>query len=103
MPHKIDSVSIPPGAALTTGRTVPVARGSGDGAEVRAVAAADSVVLTPDAQSLQRLEQVVAGLPVTDAVRVEQVRAQLQAGSYRVDPQRIADQMVHQEWEFARR
>jgi flagellar biosynthesis anti-sigma factor FlgM len=101
MTQKIDSLAPPPGTAVT-GSRAPVAprSDSGGSGEVRGVPAADSVALTPDAQTLQRMEQVIAGLPVTDAGRVEQIRAQLRDGTYTINPGVVADQLARMEWEL---
>ncbi len=54
----------------------------------------DSVSLTADSARLHTLQKVVEQLPAEDSRRVEAVRQALSDGSYRIDPQRVADKML---------
>jgi negative regulator of flagellin synthesis FlgM len=55
---------------------------------------ADRVALSPQAQELMAARQAIRQMPEVDAAKVAKVRAQLQAGTYVVDPQKIAAKMV---------
>ena len=59
--------------------------------------AADSVSLTDSARQLQDIQTVVAATPAVDSERVAALRAAIADGSYRVDPQGIADSLLAQE------
>lgn len=95
MTHKIDGgvpVARPP-EALNASAT---ARAGGERSQpVATVAAADSVRLTGEAEGLQALERQLGAAPAgIDVARVNEVRAAIADGSYRVDPQEIATRML---------
>ena len=60
-------------------------------------AAGDSVDLTDGARQLQDLQSAVAATPVVDNSRVAALREAITNGSYRIDPQRIADGLLAQD------
>lgn len=102
MSNKIDGYGIQQPALPVSGRA-PAAgnsKGSESGGPVRAVPVVDSVALTEDAHSLQRLEKAVAAAPVADSERVDKIRAQLRDGSYQINPRAIADSLARMEWEL---
>jgi flagellar biosynthesis anti-sigma factor FlgM len=55
---------------------------------------AATVTLTRSALLLSRLAEVVRDAPVIDAERVRMIKDKLASGSYRIDDQSIADQMI---------
>lgn len=57
----------------------------------------DSVNLTDGARQLHELQGAVAGTPAVDAARVAELRGAIANGSYRIDPQRIADGLLAQD------
>lgn len=90
--------SAPP-SALTTelaASTSTRIRAGGDrSAPVSAPAPPDSLRLTGEAAGLQALERSLGTAPAgIDAARVDQVRAALADGSYRIDAQEIASRML---------
>ena len=54
----------------------------------------DTVSLTGTASQLRALEQQIASLPVVDVQRVESIKQDIAAGSYQIDPPRVADKMI---------
>jgi negative regulator of flagellin synthesis FlgM len=56
--------------------------------------AGDSVSLTETAARLQVLENRLKDDPGVDSKRVEALRQAIADGSYRVDPQRVADRLL---------
>ena len=54
----------------------------------------DSVNLTRSGLLMSKLEEVVHGLPVVDADRVRAIRDALASGTYEIDDQRVADNMI---------
>lgn len=54
---------------------------------------ADVVTLTDLAARLQQLTQSVAELPVADQQKVEAFRSSIEDGSYRIDPEAIAEKL----------
>jgi len=101
MSNKIDGYGIQQPAVPATSRTPATTRSESEGgSNVRAVPAADSVALTADAQTLQRLEKAVSAAPDIDSERVEKIRAQLRDGTYPINPRTIADQFARMEWEL---
>jgi negative regulator of flagellin synthesis FlgM len=84
-PRPLDSVAAKPAPRAGTEREAPVA----------AAAATDSLRLTGEAAGLQAIERELGEGPASiDAARVGAVRAALADGSYRIDPQAIADRML---------
>jgi len=68
---------------------------------VAAVPPADSMKLTGEAVGLQALQQELAASPAgIDAARVGEIRAALADGSYRIDPQQVANRMLALESEL---
>lgn len=64
---------------------------------------AADVQLTSAARGLAAMEQSLVALPAVDEARVAAVKRRLESGEYRVDPQRIADKLLHLESDLARR
>ena len=95
MSHKIDSglTAARPPDPVTASST---ARAGGErGQPVAAVAPSDSVRLTGEAEGLQALERQLGAAPAgIDVARVNEVRAAIADGSYRVDAQQIANRML---------
>ena len=65
-------------------------------------AAGVDVQITGAARGLAAIEQALRDLPAIDEARVAAVRARLDAGSYRVDPQKIADRLLSLEHDLGR-
>lgn len=59
--------------------------------------ASNRVDLTGSVRQLQDLQSAVAATPVVDSDRVATLREAIASGSYRVDPQRIADGLLAQD------
>jgi negative regulator of flagellin synthesis FlgM len=59
-------------------------RGSGD----------DTLQITGDAMQMQSLEKSLSSGPAFNSERVEALRAAVASGSYKVDPERVADKML---------
>lgn len=102
MAHKIDGVG--PGLAPPAKVTAePAARApASGGAPVAAPAAIDSARLTGEAAELAQLQQDIAQNPAMDVARINAVRAALESGSYRIDPQEIAARLIQLERELGR-
>ena len=99
MSSKIDPAS-PDAVGARAGSTpVAPAPAAGRGRDpVPASAPADSIKLTGEAVSLQRLERALRNGGTTfDAQRVEQVRSALAAGTYKIDSAAIAGKLVELE------
>lgn len=92
MSQKIDG-GISPSAHL---RNLAAASKVGTPGESRtqAVEAVDSLRLTGEATGLQAMQRELSVAPAVDAARVAQVREALQNGSYRINPEAIADRMI---------
>lgn len=89
----------PPPAAraadLAASGPVRLRAGEDRSAPVAATPPADSMRLTGEAAGLQALERSLGAAPAgIDVARVNEVRAALADGSYRVDPQQIASRML---------
>jgi negative regulator of flagellin synthesis FlgM len=66
------------------------------------VEAESDVQLTGAARSLAALEQSLHSLPAVDEKRVAAVKRRLESGEYKIQPQRIADKLLHLESDLRR-
>lgn len=103
MSNKIDCTPVAPTAPAAPVR--PVARSRTD---VGAPAAetgrsSDSVALTGEARTLQKLEKSVQDSSGIDESKVAEMRRILAQGLYSADPQAIAGRLMQLEWSLARR
>lgn len=60
----------------------------------RSPAAGDPVSLSPQALELQAARATVAGMPDIREEKVAAIRAQIEAGTYVVDSEKIADKLI---------
>lgn len=94
MSQKIEGT--PPAAVRTTGpvggRVAPA--GAERSRPVEASAGGDSLRLTGEAASLQAMQRELSNAPAINEARVQQVREALQAGTYKVNAEAIADGML---------
>lgn len=99
MTHKIDGL---PSAALRAADAATRAvRAGGERAEAIAPSAGgDSLRLTGEATGLLALQREMSDTPTMDTQRIGALRSELQAGTYRIDPQLIADRMISLEREL---
>ena len=100
MTTKIDGAGPPvrPAELASTAATA-VRAGEERSAPGAARPPADSVRLTGEAEGLQAMQREL-GAPGIDLARVNEVRAALADGSYRIDPQQIATRMLALESEL---
>jgi negative regulator of flagellin synthesis FlgM len=61
-----------------------------------------NVQLTGAARSLATIEQSLKTLPAVDEKRVAEVKKRLEGGEYQINPQRIADKLLHLESDLQR-
>lgn len=101
VPSKINSVEtkpvrVAPGAPVQKrlDQAAPTAESSAE--------AGSDVQLTGTARGLASIEQSLQALPAIDERRVAAVKQRLERGDYKVDPQRVADRMLHLESDLAR-
>lgn len=81
-----------PALLMNGGARVPLVPGD----EPRGSGAAIASML--DTQNIVRaLTHDMASEPPVNIARVEQLKAEIAAGTYKIDPQRIADAMIEQE------
>lgn len=57
----------------------------------------DSVVLSQQAQSMNRLGEAVAELPEVDSERVASLKQAISEGRFEIDAERIAENMLNQD------
>lgn len=92
MPNKIDStLSSYRQINSTTDRAKT---GQNTARQSQGPRASDTVDVTASARELATLESAIRSASVEDTARVEAVRAQVADGSYQVDPQRVADNIL---------
>jgi negative regulator of flagellin synthesis FlgM len=87
---KIDKRITPPAAAK-----VSATKGKGTGkAATPAAGAGDSLTLTESSAQVRALETQLASIDITDAGKVEAVKAALANGSFSVDAEVVADRLI---------
>jgi negative regulator of flagellin synthesis FlgM len=87
---KIDKRITPPAAAK-----VSSAKGKGAGkTSAPAAGGSDSLTLTESSTRIRSLESQLASVDVTDAGKVESVKAALADGSFTVDAEVVADRLI---------
>ena len=94
MSQKIEGT--PPAAVRSTGpvggRVAPA--GADRSSPVEASAAGDSLRLTGEATNLQAMQRELSTAPAVNEARVQAVREALQAGTYKINAEAIADGML---------
>lgn len=93
----IDNRTGPVGA----GRAVERVRDATSSDARTAERGSSGVHITGAARQLADLERAVKDLPVVDEARVAAIRSALEQGSYRIQPEHIADQLVQVEQALA--
>ncbi|MFC6839300.1 flagellar biosynthesis anti-sigma factor FlgM [Xanthomonas theicola] len=97
MSQKIEGNSPTPATLRPSSVNTKAASAASEDGKTRAVnaaAASDSLSLTGEASGLQTLQRQLAAAPAVDSNRVESVRSSLQGGSYKIDPDAIANRML---------
>lgn len=104
MNTKIDGGLPPAAKAMEMAATKPAGVRSGEDRSepVGAAPPVDSLRLTGEASGLQALQRELSASADIDVVKVNQVRAAIADGSYKVDPQQIATRMLALESELGR-
>lgn len=97
MSARIDGSAI---VSMESYRTNARPAASASVAPVAAVRATDTVRLTDDAVSLSALDRTLSGIPAVDHGRVAAIKAAVAEGRYVIDPEAIATQMSHLEWQL---
>ena len=94
MSQKIEG-STPLPAVHSTGQVGRAAAAGADrSSPVESVQAGDSLRLTGEATSLQAMQRELSTAPAIDHARVQAVREALQAGTYKINAEAIADGML---------
>lgn len=107
MPTKISGLSggLGASAALDAGRPAEKTRdsttGGGSSAPDGSSAGTKDVHITDSASQLASLEQTLLSLPAVDGARVAQLQTAIEQGTYTVQPQHIADQLIQLEQSLA--
>jgi negative regulator of flagellin synthesis FlgM len=98
---KISGISTAEPVAKPAGsgsNTVVADKSQGEGTAAAATAqSGDHVTLTDSARTLQRIEEAVAKTPVVNAGKVAAVKQAIGAGTYKIDPARVADKLIKYE------
>jgi negative regulator of flagellin synthesis FlgM len=68
----------------------------------RSVDAESDVQLTGTSRHLAAIEQTLRSMPAVDELRVAIMQQRLGGGEYKVDPQRVADKLLHMEGDLQR-
>lgn len=60
----------------------------------------DSVSLTPQAKQLSELQKKSADLPSIDQKKIDELKARIASGDYKVDPQKLAASIANFEFDL---
>ena len=98
MTERINGQSFRPADAAGTRRADATKRGGGsssaDGSAVAPTSTSDQVNLTRSGLLMSKLEEIVQSAPAVDVDRVRAIKDALASGSYEIDDQRVADNML---------
>ena len=61
---------------------------------------ADSVSITPQAKQLSELQKKANEAPMVDQKKVEELKKAITSGDYKVDPQKLAENIANFEFDF---
>jgi negative regulator of flagellin synthesis FlgM len=81
------------GARRTEGTKAGAGQG-GTSSELSAPQAGETVNITRSALLLAKLEEIVRAAPAVDAEKVDAIKAAVTAGTYQIDDQSVADNMI---------
>ena len=81
-------------SATNAGTTAQALESSTQG---KVVARQDAVVLTDQAQGLNKLQQRIKDSPPTNQGKIEALKSAIERGTYTVDSQRVAQKMMDME------
>ena len=98
MTERINGQGFRPTDAAGTRRTDATKRtgdsSSGESSATNAPSTSDQVNLTRSGVLLSKLEEIVQSAPAVDVDRVRAIKDALASGSYEIDDQRVADNML---------
>ena len=102
MSNKISGLSGGSAAPIGAGRAAEKTRDAASGNSSAPAASSSSettgdVHITDSASQLASLEQAVRSLPAVDPARVAQFSSAIEQGTYTVQPQHVADQLMQLE------
>lgn len=87
----------PLGAGRAAGKTRDAASGSSSAPASSSSSDTGDLHITDSASQLASLEQAVRSLPAVDPARVAQFSSAIEQGTYTVQPQHVADQLMQLE------
>lgn len=67
----------------------------------KTAATGDTVSLTSSAQLLQKLEEILAAAPASDAKRIAALKEAIDSGTYEIDAAAIADRLIRMEQDLS--
>ncbi|HEY7887472.1 MAG TPA: flagellar biosynthesis anti-sigma factor FlgM [Steroidobacteraceae bacterium] len=103
MPSKISGLSGDAAAAIGASRAAEKTRDpvtGGSSAPAESSSGSGDLHITDSASQLASLEHAVRNLPAVDPVRVAQFQWAIEQGTYTVQPQHVADQLMQLEQAF---
>lgn len=74
---------------------------SADAQSGKAAAPSDTVSLTSSAQLLQKLEEILAAAPASDAKRIAALKEAIDSGTYEIDAATIAERLIRMEQDLS--
>ncbi|MCL1050726.1 flagellar biosynthesis anti-sigma factor FlgM [Shewanella abyssi] len=90
---RINSSNTGKGAATQSAPAAPV--------QTAVAQKADSVSITPQAQQLQNVQTKMADMPDIDQKKVDEIKAAIAEGRYKIDPEKLATNIANFENELS--
>ncbi|HQZ03252.1 MAG TPA: flagellar biosynthesis anti-sigma factor FlgM [Thauera sp.] len=91
---KIESSSKPVATAATEPRSRPASSANTPSTNSISASSGDKVQLSSLSASLQKAEAAIAEAPVVDTQRVEEIKAAIANGEFKIDADRIAEGLI---------
>lgn len=88
------SGKLPPVLPFPNSHRVGASQKTADATPARPASRGDSVSLSPKARQLQAAREALAAMPEIREEKVAAIRAQIEAGTYEIDGEKIADKMM---------
>jgi negative regulator of flagellin synthesis FlgM len=91
---QIDPIRLQKLAAANLEKVAPAAADPTSGTSAAAPAGADRLVLSPKAAEVQAAQEALAAAPEVRAEKIAALKAQIAAGTYQVNAEKIAEKIV---------
>jgi negative regulator of flagellin synthesis FlgM len=88
------SGKLPPILPFPNSNRVDASQKTANTAPARPTSQGDTVSLSPQVRQMQAAREALAAMPEIREEKVAAIRAQIEAGTYKIDGEKIADKMI---------